>query len=107
MAEQSVQEAKAEQLSTLINIKEQVTDALDEIESAHAVIDDLTNLFYVLGQMNIPNKDHLARVGCYATVHLWADINGVKIKLIEASESSASLSSKLETIWRLEREVRQ
>jgi hypothetical protein len=108
MANESVQEAKVQQLAALLELSKQADDAFDEMDVALLVHDDLTQVFFMLGaHPQLSNREHLARVGNYAAVHLWADLNGVKNRLEEFSKSSSKLRDSLESIWRLEREAKQ
>jgi hypothetical protein len=106
MAEKIVHEAKNEQLAGLTLLRQRADESHDEIESAQETLDDLTHLFFILAKHpEVQHRENLARLGSYAAVHLWADLNGIKHSMETASESTKNLQDSLQSIWRMEREV--
>jgi hypothetical protein len=106
MADKILHEAKNEQLACLMLLKQRADESHDEIESAQETLTDLTHLFFILAtHTELPHRENLARIGSYAATHLWADLNGVRLSMETASDSTKDLQDSLQSIWRMEREV--
>jgi len=108
MANESLQEAKAEHLAGLVNLKEQAMEGASETDEALDVLDGLTHLFFILSkgkEGEYPGS--LGRLGNYASEHLFSELHGVGKRLSTIKETAEELESRLKVIWQLERSAQQ